>query len=135
MNPMHEIYSAERQEELNQKLQELREQGEFEIVPEAYGLLLLDLDDEEARITYETRRGMVGRLFGTTEKERWRSKSGIGWHVVVSVPMMDNASTVALQAILGSDWKREALNLKRIHNGVSPASVLFRPVSIKEVPF
>jgi len=40
-----------------------------------------------------------------------------GWHVIVDVPgRRSSLEVVALQAIIGSDWKREAFNLMRVKN-------------------
>jgi len=40
-----------------------------------------------------------------------------GWHVIVGVhQQVDPARMVAAQAILGSDYKREAFNLMRVTN-------------------
>lgn len=40
-----------------------------------------------------------------------------GWHVIIELPRaLDKAATVALQAILGSDPRRETLNLMRALN-------------------
>jgi len=39
-----------------------------------------------------------------------------GWHVYIDLTnKLSDMEVVALQAILGSDWKREALNWRRAH--------------------
>jgi hypothetical protein len=64
------------------------------------------------------------RFFG--QRMRWYhgdvryDRTAHGWHVVVPVQLLDGTAlelpfpiVVAAQAILGSDWKREAFNLAR----------------------
>ncbi len=90
--------------------------------------LLLDLDDEAALGRYENLRPALAENFGGAESERWRSKSGQGWHVVVRLlKPMDVARRIALQASLGSDGLRELLAIACLENNVTEPSVLFRP--------
>ena len=57
----------------------------------------------------------------------WRSKSG-NYHILVDLPAKTSTTErLALQAMLGSDWKREMLNLRRYQDGETNPMVLFKP--------
>lgn len=101
----------------------------FTVVNPAPDVLLLDLDSDAQEAQYNAMLPFVAAyLEGTKERERWRSKSGKHWHVVVQLPFgIDMASRIALQAALGSDPKREILSIALLH---SP-SCLFRPQEAK----
>jgi len=48
----------------------------------------------------------------------WRiDRTAHGYHVIVGLPVaLEPFQTLALQAILGSDWRRESLNWFRLYN-------------------
>lgn len=93
--------------------------------------LLLDLDGEDAQTRFLY--GLKILAAGSTELFReyvtcWKSKSG-NWHVLIELTSeMKLLEQIALQAILGSDNKREALHWRS-----SPADYrcLFRPTGSK----
>lgn len=67
------------------------------------------------------------------EEAIWRSKSGLGFHVVVKLETpIDIYRRLALQAALGSDPKRELLAVMRASNGVAEPSVLFKPADAEK---
>jgi hypothetical protein len=68
----------------------------------------------------------AGLTVGWKEKLLPSKKAGHA-HVVITLPMpIKNLERVALQAILGSDIKREAFNYTRVKNGNKYPIVLFR---------
>lgn len=125
-------YVAESQADLQEKLREMVEAG-FTVVQSDEYHLLLDLDDAAALSLYEERLPLVQQIMDNSvvEESRWHSKSGVGWHVVLRIEAPPAPLTagirLALHAILGSDWKREALGLRRVLMNVAPESVLFQP--------
>lgn len=102
--------------------------------------LLLDLDSKEAvalfeknfRLFFEDARLFVdergGVFFTLTERARWRSSSGKGWHVLIDsdrpLPLVER---LLLQATLGSDLTKELYGLARHYAGQAEPSLLFRP--------
>jgi hypothetical protein len=95
-------------------------------------LLLLDFDSAEAYRDFPMRARFLARWLGLVSdevnyRERWadfrvkRRRTARGWHVVVYYPAelvayVPPLQIVALQALLGSDWKREGFNLVRVLN-------------------
>lgn len=81
--------------------------------------LLLDFDTCESYRAFPRRARFVLAQFGQPQRRfrvrRFRSHSG-KWHVVVLMycrRLPPPLAIAALQAILGSDWKRETFNLVR----------------------
>lgn len=77
--------------------------------------LMCDYDGALPRDWWQ-RLGMVARFhaLGVDGVSVERSGSGKGWHVVVRCRRrLSIMRVVALQAILGSDWKRELYNSRR----------------------
>ena len=103
--------------------------------------ITLDLDDETAEAYYNKMLPMVQRYLALTETDRWTSKSGNGRHVVLeSERVFTTTEALLLQAILGSDVKREFLSFIRSINGEPDEDIrlLFRPPEKRdndEVPF
>lgn len=94
-----------------QKLQAAMYEG-CEVIMGDEHTLLLDFDDCQWMPDIEERLDMVKQFFGIVKVENWRSYSGDGWHVMVRTGKpMSIYVRLALQAILGSDWKRELLGL------------------------
>lgn len=91
--------------------------------------LLLDLDDEAAVHTYARNAPDVQDQWGPWAKiESWKSKSGKGTHVFVTLSKPLPAPVrYGLQLWLGSDPVREILSLKRLKDGETEPSILFRP--------
>ena len=108
----------------------LAEKAGFEIVRGDDRTLLLDLDTPNAISQFASMRDMVRDKVGFVEVERWPSKSGGGrTHVRISIrDPLSPIERIAVQAMLGSDPKRELLGLLKIRAGINgDPSVLFRP--------
>lgn len=94
--------------------------------------LLLDIDDQDVGNLAERIEqvpAMTGRA--VENAEMWRSKSG-NIHVAITLQSdpgnpLSSMEAVALQAILGSDWRRESLAVAGVRAGSEYYSVLFRP--------
>ena len=100
----------------------------FAIVRTAPNLLLLDLDDAAACSKYLEMFPMVKEQIGLVKIGEWVSKSGEGKHVVLQLDKpLPVSQRMLLQAILGSDLKREMYNLKRVWDKESDPIVLFKP--------
>lgn len=109
-----------------------REKG-FTVVESDEYTLLLDIDSDA---DYAWLAAMLPILnsacpnMGALIREEWLSKSGTHRHVKVSVcELLSVEERVLLQAVLGSDRKRELLAYSRILKGVrdNNISTLFRP--------
>lgn len=112
------------------------EANNCELIESTDTTLLCDLDDTESTDAFEARLDLLEELdlFGSggsvDRVEKWRSRSGTGWHVLVTLSAPLSAERrVFLQALLGSDPKREALSLARIEGGMAAQDsiLLFRP--------
>lgn len=89
--------------------------------------LLLDLDNGTE--VYDKVLPVIAWLYGAKEKQRWKSRNG-NLHIEVTLrDRLPFEERVGLQAMLGSDPVREALSLKRAHEGQTEPSILFRPKS------
>lgn len=103
----------------------------FEIVYGSDKLLCLDLDTPENMKTYKTFLSHLRSAYpelGAYESGRWKSKSGIGWHVTVSVKRnLDIPERLMLQVALGSDPLHEMLSLISYWRGNMTPTVLFKP--------
>lgn len=76
----------------------------------------LDLDDMLGDPPFENIARLLKRAgYTIKEKEAARSPSGKGWHVIVHVSPRPKCpyEVVALQAILGGDINREAMQMHR----------------------
>jgi len=110
------------------KIKEKAKEANFTIIEGTPKTLLLDLDSWEAECRYDAMYSMLCMNFGAREKSRWKSKSGKGVHVVISLKDdLDETTRVALQAIMGSDPKREMFGIVKILNDVEEPSLLFKP--------
>jgi|SRR5580692_8343496 hypothetical protein len=103
------------------------EKSGFEVVRSAEDRLLVDIDDTESLRHFKSAFAILKGHFVLKEVTRWRSKSGEGWHIVLSCKPCDFIMRVALQACLGSDRKREALALMMAADGEKDPSFLFKP--------
>ena len=100
----------------------------FIVIRSTECVLLLDIDNGAAMDAYDALKMLAESLFGVEESERWRSKSGKGWHVVLKSPRpLSMTERLLLQCALGSDPKREMLGLHLHRMGVENCSVLFKP--------
>lgn len=85
--------------------------------------LKLDFDSDRIPTDFMDRLRMLVRLHGFRVTAVAYRRSRHGWHVRVLLNQrIDFSFVVAFQAILGSDWKREAYNSRRAANwrDVSP---------------
>jgi hypothetical protein len=105
----------------------------FEVICAAPDRLLIDIDDTESKKHFQRSLGLLRGHFGLVEMERWRSKSGDGWHIVLRCNPCDFTTRIALQACLGSDRKREALALMMAKDGEPDPSYLFKPPNARKV--
>ena len=100
----------------------------FIIINGTPNTLLVDLDG-----TAELREDvlkLVSDLFKEVPtKSQWKSKDGIGTHVVLRFEKttFTEAEAVAMEAALGSDLKRAALAILRLKNSAPQPRVLFQP--------
>jgi hypothetical protein len=94
-------------------------------------IILLDLDSEAHRAAYFAALPLVTEFIDISETEWWVSKSGTGWHykLTLSSPLTSPLEAVALQALLGSDGKREAFALRRLRAGGPFLNTLFKPLT------
>jgi len=101
--------------------------------------LLLDLDTPESELLYAKNFNVAQRWIGLVEIARWKSKSGVNTHVVVSAPTtaLSLRERAALQAFLGSDPTRELCSWFQARDGGvgkvlrEDPHVLFKPCGTK----
>jgi hypothetical protein len=94
--------------------------------------LTVDLDTPEARESFATRLGFLQGIGVVPDRfhlvQRWTSKSGENEHVVVTLyEPLSAEKRILLQALLGSDLKREALSLAGVRMGRRNPIMLFKP--------
>lgn len=110
--------------------------GEFEIVRTDPRTLLIDLDDRASLETYQNQLKILQQYMAAVEIGSWRSKSD-NWHKVVKVDRdLSIEERLGLQAMLGSDVKRELLGFLDVNNrgDSDDRIVLFKPLE-HECPF
>lgn len=110
----------------NEAIDSAKDNG-FSVIQSRDTLLLLDLDSDANLEHYERYLPLVAQRFELMEVSRWRSQSGKHWHVVLSCKGLTMPVRIALQAVLGSDLKREALAISMDHDGIKDCSWLFKP--------
>ena len=97
------------------KCQERFEAGEI-IVYGRSDLLCIDLDSKKEAAEFHRRLVFFEEIYGQLDQFDVVSPSGRGWHVYIRIPAWLRPQTIAqriaMQAILGSDPKREALSLQ-----------------------
>ena len=115
------------QESLDKARVSAAESGLAVIEPQP-DVLLLDCDSWQDKLRASAMLDALGRLFGGFEViDRYKSKSGKGWHLVVKIGVqLTPIERVALQASLGSDGFREMLAVACIRNGVCEPSSAFQ---------
>ena len=94
--------------------------------------LLIDLDTIAQHETFTASAAILReaepKIFGKIES--WTSRNGKGTHYLIELKEEKSVyERVALQAVLGSDPKRETLCLKRLHEGKGEIIVLYRPMA------
>jgi hypothetical protein len=117
----HDEYAVEKAERLN-----------CDIVYGDDHTLTVDLDTPEARESFHSRLGFlegIGVLPPFNILNSWHSKSGVNKHVQLwfERPIGSAEERILLQALLGSDLKREALNLAGVRVGRRNPILLFKP--------
>jgi len=81
------------------------------------GMLFIDVDSQSISERRLKIRQLI-RILGIKAKFIRYDKTKHGWHIVISTPhKFTPLETIAIQAILGSDRVREAMNLRRLKNG------------------
>lgn len=102
----------------------------FEILKGDSNTLLFDLDSEEALKIFQERIAILEKKAFNPIITISKSKSG-NYHAVVKLGVDSNLLVeplrIAIQACLGSDWKREFLGVLRYFNNQKEVSMLFRP--------
>jgi hypothetical protein len=84
-------------------------------------LLLLDFDDWQSYRAAPQRMRFAARWLGCplSDFRLMRHRTARGWHIIVYARrgyVAEPLTVVALQAICGSDWRRETFNLVRARN-------------------
>lgn len=101
-----------------------------EIISGSRTVLLLDLDDLSSYMTFVSNFPLVASYYLVKSVEEWRSKSNnIHIRITLDTELPNDMMRVLLQALLGSDLKREAITMARIHNCDLLPCLLFKPVT------
>jgi hypothetical protein len=99
----------------------------FEVVRGDEKTLLLDIDSGPAFRQFEINRDLVDQLVGIEDYTVWNSQSS-KHHVKLKLKRpLSIEVRLLLQTCLGSDVRRELLTYKRILEGETEPSMLFRP--------
>lgn len=100
----------------------------FKVIHGSPHRLLLDLDGDGALEAYEEKLAMVQQYIEVVELKRWRSRSGRNWHIVLQLYQAYTLlERMVLQAVLGSDLKREWCALLCHWRGFQEPHLLFKP--------
>ena len=87
------------------------------------GCILLDIDTKKLDMS---ERMLLLRLMGIEPEYIRTDRTRRGWHVIIPAPNLSPCELIAAQAILGSDPRRESLNLFRFRKGAY-LNLLFEP--------
>lgn len=98
-------------------------------------MVMLDFDQPTPPDDLIDRLQMVDRFFNITRVTTTTSKSGNVHVYVWMLEPLHEVTRVALQAILGSDWKKEALSLGRLKTHGPGAVVLFEVPGVEHKEF
>lgn len=94
--------------------------------------LLIDIDSGAAHDQFDRMILFLGDKLSILSIEWWYSKSGKHKHYYITLgEHLSAVQRIALQAILGSDPKRELLAIIRSTKGVAEPSLLFQPAEVK----
>lgn len=98
------------------------------VVYPAANELQIDIDSLAQAFTFDDIWPIFCAEFQAIISDRRPSKSGPPKeHITVTLPYnVTEVERIALQAILGSDGRRELFGYRRIRNGVAPVSILVR---------
>jgi hypothetical protein len=91
----------------------------------APNVLQIDIDTPEQRAVFDSMIDKIDEAFGVLRAESTVSRSG-NTHIYVHLATtVTNTERIALQAILGSDPRRELHSIKSVRNGDPSPSILF----------
>ena len=103
----------------------------LEVIVAQDNQLLLDIDSPEQEVQFAANKDLLAALWGIVNIQSWKSKSGIGRHVVIDLPQsLTHEQRIGLQAAMGSDGKREIIAMKRAEANDPRPSVLFKPKNL-----
>lgn len=100
--------------------------------------LFIDLDSYADLVEFKARLPFLQRK-GLAQKVTIENSSGGNYHAIIEIdatmPPLDAGTAYALQAIMCSDWKREAINCLRLIAYGKSKNLLFQPkvVTVVEV--
>lgn len=103
------------------------ENGLRVVLPTEYQLLI-DIDSLADRAVFTVNFDLIDSAYGVASVEETRSRSGRPGktHIVVTLKKpIDPVERIALQAVLGSDLRREAHSLRRVHAGEERPTLFF----------
>jgi hypothetical protein len=104
-----------------------KKQG-LKVVPAQADELQIDIDNKESHERFYSMLGMLMSFFPdiTWEEKKSKSESPFRLHITVNLGhKISNVERVLLQAIMGSDPKRELLSYIRLLRGIEPATLFF----------
>jgi hypothetical protein len=115
-------------EEEDVSLEALAEERGCTLITGDNKTLLLDHDTTGQLNVFNGNRRLVHEMYGIESVEQYRSRGGNDHRIVyLKREAASPVERILLQALLGSDPKRELLSLRRTHNNHPTPSVLFRP--------
>ena len=88
--------------------------------------LFLDIDTNEDRDVFNRNRELVDEVYGIVDVQERSSRSKGHVHLIVTLrESITPLGRIALQAILGSDRRREAHSLRRLEDGEARPTLFF----------
>lgn len=102
----------------------------FTIIHSSPRLILLDLDSHAAIDHYDNFLPFIQTFMQLTEEGHWPSKTRDGSHfhiILESKNSLTEVERLLIQALLGSDPRKEFLSLMRIWQHHDHVSLLFKP--------
>lgn len=96
--------------------------------------ILLDVDTKQLGVlqNISQRAGFVNAFLGLGLRLEETAETNRGYHLYFRTSVaLTGIEVVALQAMLGSDWKREVFNYRHNKNKVRKWNVLFRDTELK----
>ena len=135
LDPEIQEFASERYDlrEENRRISQAMSKG-MAVIRGGKNTLLFDLDTEEALTVFRLRSQILEAKGFSPHIVITRSEHG-NYHAVVTVTRdMTEGIRLAIQACLGSDWKREFLGVLRNLNKQESVSLLFQPQPPVVVP-
>jgi len=102
----------------------------FTVIQSTRSTLLLDLDTPESVAQFNDVLPLVKEFLKVKEVLSWESEHGNQHRLIYLDDDLHVLTRIALQAVLGSDPKREVFAIERIKAGITEPSLLFQPVGI-----